>query len=235
MAEDKPRLVRLTSMVTQLQSKRMITARDLADKHQVSIRTIYRDIQTLIQSGIPIITEEGKGYRLMEGYQLPPVLFTESEASALITAQHMMAHNSDSSLREAYSAALEKIQAVLRYSQKDSTELFSDRLQIRNYRQERSTSHYFMDIQKAVTHYQLLRIQYTSQEQKHTERDVEPFALIQTQEHWVMIAFCHLRQNFRMFRLDRIQHLNVLKQHFTPHDLTLEDFFEACREENKYP
>lgn len=87
MAEDKPRLIRLTAILTQLQSKRIVTAKDIAEKHNISIRTVYRDIRTLEQSGIPIITEEGKGYTLMEGYRLPPVLFTEEEANALITAE----------------------------------------------------------------------------------------------------------------------------------------------------
>ena len=70
MAEDKPRLARLTAIMTQLQSKRIVTARDIAEKHNVSIRTVYRDIRTLEKSGIPIITEEGKGYSIMEGYKL---------------------------------------------------------------------------------------------------------------------------------------------------------------------
>jgi len=91
MAEDKPRLARLTAILTQLQSKKLITARDIAEKHEVSIRTVYRDIRTLEKSGIPIVTEEGKGYSIMEGYKLPPVMFTEDEANALITAEQIIA------------------------------------------------------------------------------------------------------------------------------------------------
>ena len=69
--KEKPRISRLTAIITDFQSKRMITAKYLAKKYEVSVRTIYRDIQTLERSGIPIITEEGKGYALMEGYHLP--------------------------------------------------------------------------------------------------------------------------------------------------------------------
>lgn len=108
MAKDKPRLARLTAIITQLQSKRIVTARDISKKHHVSIRTVYRDIRTLVQSGIPIITEEGKGYTLMDGYKLPPVLFTEEEANALITAEQIIAINSDQSLVHSFSTALEK-------------------------------------------------------------------------------------------------------------------------------
>ena len=72
MDKEKPRLARLTAILTQLQSKRIVTAKDIAEKHNVSIRTVYRDIRTLEKSGIPIVTEEGKGYSVMEGYKIPP-------------------------------------------------------------------------------------------------------------------------------------------------------------------
>ncbi len=98
MVEDKPRLSRLTAMITQLQSKRIVTAKEIAEKHNVSIRTIYRDIRTLEKSGIPIITEEGRGYSILEGYKIPPVMFTQEEANALITAQQLIKKNKDQSL-----------------------------------------------------------------------------------------------------------------------------------------
>lgn len=74
MEKEKPRLARLTAILTQLQSKRMVTAGELAERHDVSIRTIYRDVRTLEKSGIPILTEEGKGYRIMDGYKMAPVM-----------------------------------------------------------------------------------------------------------------------------------------------------------------
>ena len=77
---EKTRLSRLTAILIQLQSKRLITSTELADKYGVSIRTIYRDIRALEEAGVPIYTEEGKGYSLSEGYRLPPVMFTEEEA-----------------------------------------------------------------------------------------------------------------------------------------------------------
>ena len=120
MPTEKPRLARLTTILTQLQSKRLVTATELADKHQVSVRTIYRDIRTLEKSGIPIVTEEGKGYSIIEGYKLPPVMFTEEEANALITAEQLIRKNKDQSLTEQYESAVTKIKSVLKYTQKDS-------------------------------------------------------------------------------------------------------------------
>ena len=81
------RLSRLTAILLQLQSGRLVTAVALAARFNVSVRTIYRDIRALEQSGVPVITEEGKGYLLMEGYRIPPVTFSEREANALITAE----------------------------------------------------------------------------------------------------------------------------------------------------
>ncbi|MFT6810885.1 MAG: putative DNA-binding transcriptional regulator YafY [Saprospiraceae bacterium] len=131
MAEDKPRLARLTAILTQLQSKQLVTARDIAERHQVSIRTIYMDIRTLEKSGSPICTEEGKGYTILEGYNLPPILFTEDGANALVTAEQIISRNRDKSLVGQYVSAVEKIKAVLKFSQKGKTELLSERLQIR--------------------------------------------------------------------------------------------------------
>ncbi len=98
MEKQKSRLSRLTAILTQLQAKKLVTARELAVRHGVSIRTIYRDIRTLEKAGIPIFTEEGKGFALMEGYLLSPIMFTESEANALITAEQLVNRNKDYSL-----------------------------------------------------------------------------------------------------------------------------------------
>ena len=103
--DDLKRITRLTAIVTQLQSKRLTTASALAGKFAVILRTIYRDMKTLEQAGIPILTEEGKGYMLMEGFRLAPVMFTDEEANALITAEHLVQKSPDSSLHEAYGSS----------------------------------------------------------------------------------------------------------------------------------
>lgn len=131
MPKDRPRLARLTAILTQLQSKKRITARELSKKYEVSIRTIYRDIRTLEQSGVPVVTDEGKGYFIMEGYRLPPITFTQEEANALITAEHLIKKNKDQSLAEHYENAVIKIKSILRFQQKEKTELLSSRIQIR--------------------------------------------------------------------------------------------------------
>jgi predicted DNA-binding transcriptional regulator YafY len=228
--EEKPRLSRLTAIVTQLQSRRIVTAKNLAEKHNVSIRTIYRDIRTLEKSGIPIVTEEGKGYSLMEGYRLPPIMFTEDEANALITAERLVAKNKDRSFVEYYGNAILKIKAVLRFPQKEKIDLLLQRIFFRENLEEEKSSDYLMKIQSALTNYQVLEIEYLSLENKLTKRKIEPFAIYSTKGNWILIAFCRLRDEFRAFRIDLIQQLKHEQETFEPHNITVEEYFKLCQE-----
>jgi len=225
-ALEKPRLSRLTAIITQLQSKKLITASYLAEKHNVSIRTIYRDIRTLEQSGIPIITEEGKGYSIMEGYHLPPVLFTEDEANALITVDRLISKNKDSSLTENVSSAIEKIKAILKYSQKGNADLLAQRVYFGDKGIVEKTSDNLMRIQSAIIHFTVLRVKYLSSEKKQTTRDIEPFAIYSINGDFLLVAFCRLRNDFRNFRIDFIESLVPQNETFTPHDMTMEKYFE---------
>ncbi|MDO6675916.1 YafY family protein [Tenacibaculum sp. 1_MG-2023] len=232
---EKPRLTRLTQIVTLLQSKRLVTATELAKKFQVSVRTIYRDIRTLESSGIPVVTEEGKGYFLQEGYQLPPIMFSEEEANALITAEQLILKNKDTSLVENYREAITKIKAALRYSQKDKVDLLSQRIVFRANTEKEQSSNYLIQIQSAITNFHLLELDYLSLENNFTKRTVEPFALYSTNENWLLIAYCQLRNEFRVFRLDCIQNMRVLNDVFTPHEITLEEYFKICQEKYGVP
>lgn len=225
--KEKPRLSRLTAIITQLQSGRVITATYLAEKYEVSVRTIYRDMRTLEKSGIPIITEEGKGYSLMEGYQLPPVLFTEDEANALITAEQLVIKDKDQSFIENYRDAIVKIKAVLRYSQKDKAALLAKRISIGDNEKHETTSNNLMTIQSAITHFKVLEIEYISSGGKLTNRCIEPFAFYNNRGNWLLIAFCRLRQDFRAFRIDYIQRVVTLEETFDPHNMTVEEYFET--------
>ncbi len=224
--KEKPRLSRLTAILTQLQSKRIITARQLAEKHNVSLRTIYRDIRTLEKSGIPIVTEEGKGYSIMEGYHLPPVLFTEDEANALITIEQLAIKNKDQSLVDNISSALEKIKAILRYSQKGNADLLAERIYFSGNNNEEKTSNNLMQIQSAITQYKILTIDYISSEKKQTTRSIEPFAIYSIHGDFLLVAFCQLRNDFRHFRIDYIKNIITKNETFSPHNMTIKEYFE---------
>ncbi|MBB6270809.1 putative DNA-binding transcriptional regulator YafY [Pedobacter cryoconitis] len=233
---DTKRISRLTGILIQLQSKRLLTSTTLAQKFGVSIRTIYRDIKALEQAGVPIIAEDGKGYSLMEGYRIPPVMFTENEANALITLEQIVLKNSDSSLIEAYTDAISKIKAVLLYKAQDKVELLANRIAISPVIQNKRTSSSLTVIQNALTAFKVLNITYQSEKNQQTERRIEPFALYYTlQESWALIAYCQLRKDYRMFRLDRIEKIETLELHFKPHDITLASYLKDKIEKFQNP
>jgi predicted DNA-binding transcriptional regulator YafY len=230
------RLSRLSAILTMLQSKRLLTASAIAKKFDISIRTVYRDIRALEQSGIPICTEEGKGYSLMEGFTLPPVMFTETEANALVTAAHLVANNSDQSFIKNYTEAITKIKAVLQYNTKDKAALLSERMQLRRYDKQAISSSNLSAIQVAITHFDILDIQYTSlSDKKVTSRRIAPLGVYMTQENWVLIAWCYLRKAHRAFRIDQITRMHTAGEKHAIHDFKLQDYFEACRKKSLSP
>jgi predicted DNA-binding transcriptional regulator YafY len=223
---DTNRLSRLTAILTQLQTKRLTTATSLASKFNVSVRTIYRDIKALDQAGVPIVTEDGKGYTLMEGYRIPPVMFSESQANALILAEQLVLKNKDASFIKDYTEAIDKVKAVLRQSEKDKVNLLSDRTRFeQNINRERNSNN-ISQLQSALTNFYLTKIEYANEQNESTGRIIEPFALLSTNENWLLIAWCRLRNEFRYFRLDRITKIEVLTEKFEQHKMTLQEYFD---------
>ncbi|MGV7105016.1 helix-turn-helix transcriptional regulator [Flavobacterium sp. U410] len=224
---DTKRLSRLTAILTQLQTKRLLTANELAEKFSISKRTIYRDIKALEQAGVPILTEEGKGYTLMEGYRIPPVMFSENEANALITAEQLVLKNKDESFVRDYTSAINKIKSVLRNNTKEKANLLSERTMSGHNWENNRTSNNLSILQLALTNFNLVNITYYSPDSHQTtERTIEPFALYTTQENWLLIAFCRLRKDYRAFRLDRIKILKIQNETFEPHKLTFQEYID---------
>jgi len=228
------RLSRLTSILTQLQAKRLVTATELSKKYDVSIRTIYRDIRSLEESGIPIFTEEGKGYSLVEGYTLPPVMFTEEEANALITGYSMVSRNKDASLVENYKDAIDKIKSVLRHNQKGKAELLSKRVAFIHNLSQITTSNILSSVQIAITSLRLVDINYISlYKNEESSRLVEPLAIYHTQGNWILIAWCRLRKDYREFRLDRIQSVKMKGENFQDRKFDLMTYFKEQIKKSK--
>ena len=235
--KDIKRLSRLISILTQLQTKRVLTSTTLAAKFGVSVRTIYRDIKALERAGVPVFAEDGKGYSLMEGYRIPPVMFTENEANALITAEQLVLKNRDSSLSKEYAEAINKIKAVLMYSTKAKAELLSKRIAVTPVIANTGTSNSLTLIQNALTDFKVLKITYQSEhKEEKTERKIEPFALYYNlQESWTLIAYCRLRKDYRMFRFSIILKIVPLDEKVSPHKLTLKEYLDSKEKNFKTP
>lgn len=221
------RLSRLTAILTMLLSKRLLTATEVAKKFNISVRTVYRDIRALEAAGVPVVTEEGKGYQIMEGYKLPPVMFTEREAYALITSEQIILCNKDASLIEEFSSAVTKIKTVLKSASKQKVELLSDRMYIGKNFVHQITTRSLLDIQMALTNFQLVKIAYTNLNGASSERILEPYSLYHNaQEDWTLVAYCRARKDFRSFRLDRMSRIEVLAEQFPPHQMTMKQYVE---------
>ncbi|ASZ11716.1 DNA-binding transcriptional regulator [Chitinophaga sp. MD30] len=234
---DSTRISRLTAILIQLQTKRLITSTSLAEKFNVSIRTIYRDIKTLEQAGVPITTEDGKGYSLMEGYKIPPLMFTENEANALIIVEQLVRKNRDASLIKAYSEAIDKVKAVLQYAAKEKIEILAKRVAVSPAFENKNITNSLTIIQNALTSFKVLYITYHSEHKnEETDRQVEPFALYYSlKESWTMIAFCRLRKDYRMFRLDRLLKIRQTEMSFVPHKLSLQEYLAEKEKNFKTP
>jgi predicted DNA-binding transcriptional regulator YafY len=226
MDTETKRLSRLTSILIQLQARRLVKATVLADTFGVSVRTIYRDIKTLERAGVPIVTEEGKGYSLVDGYKIPPVMFTEAEANALLTAELIIQSSKDTSLISEFMSAVSKIRAVIPRNIKNRTEALEQKMGVTNtYIDNSPKSKYLLEVQKALVDYLVLNIDYRNKEGEQTRRDVEPFAIYSNQNNeWVLVAFCRLRQDFRSFLLVNINKLTIKTENFEPHKMTFTQY-----------
>lgn len=210
------RFDRVISILTLLHTKRVITAKELADRFAVSERTIYRDIRTLENAGVPIGSEAGVGYFLDKSYRLPPVMFEREEAVALLVAEKFVNGLSDSATGRAYERALDKIKAVLGQQDKDYINTLSKHVGVHQWRAETtSEDRWFTPIQKGIVFAYQLSIRYHSHYNDSTTlRTVEPIGLYYYSQHWHLIAWCQMRNAYRDFRLDRILELEVLNEHF---------------------
>ncbi len=218
------RLHRLTAILVKLQSKKVVQAAELADKFEVSLRTIYRDMQALTDAGVPIGAEAGTGYFLVDGYALPPVMFTEKEANALLTASKIIETNNDQSLIKEYHDAIEKVIAVLKTTQKKKLEILEQRIFTYSKR-EIHPSNSLSIIQQSITDFRVLEIQYAKADKEYSKRLIEPLGVYFTNNTWILIAYCRLREDYREFRTDRIIHLIETQELFTQQRFTLEDYY----------
>lgn len=228
-------LSRLLAILTLLKSKRILTGSELAEKFDVSLRTIYRDIKKLQSSGVPVMSIEGKGYALREDYMVRPIMFSEREVNALITAEMLIAKTNDASLIYHFQETLTKIKSVFKPNLLDQGERLNSHMHVfkRPPLEERSSS--LLDIQMAVINFKVLKISYQAKSQAITERQIEPVALYSINEVWIVIGWCRLRDAYRSFRLDRIKHLSITTEGFSDRKFDLMKYFLDCAKMEEYP
>lgn len=218
---------RLFEIIQILRTRQLTRARDLAEKLEVSERTIYRDVADLMSTGVPIDGEAGIGYVLRGGFDLPPLMFNEQEVEALILGARIVESWTDDELAEAAANVISKVDAVL-----------PDRL--RRHMEETALlapGHHHVepiefelgDLRRALRGKLKVHFRYSDAAEQASERSVRPLAVAFFGPVWLLAGWCELRDDFRSFRLDRMSEFTVLDDKFrdergkTLHDLMTHD------------
>ena len=224
---------RLLALIGLLRSHRYpVSGKALAEKLNVSLRTLYRDIATLQEQGANIEGEAGMGYVLKPGFLLPPLMFTEEEIEALVLGARWVTQRTDSQLSDDAQNALNKISAVLPVELKD---ILDDTTLLIGPSKESTTDTVDMaKVRQAIRDEKILSIDYRDLKDKHTQRRIRPFALGYFDEVRVLVAWCELRQEIRNFRTDRILSSELIDTRYaSPRHVLLKQWRETFKLANK--
>jgi len=226
MSDDSlKKLNRIVAILTHLQSSRVVKAQELADRFDVSLRTIYRDIRTLEDSGVPVVGEAGTGYTIMEGYRLPPVMFTREEAGSFITAEKLMKKLTDENLGNHYESAMFKIKSVMRAADKDWLDNLENSISVHPNRVlfNKDVPNALEIILEAIADKRQVILHYKTQFKEPSERHIEPIGIFHASNFWYFTGYCTLRNDYRQFRTDRILGIKKSDKGFTKTHPTLEE------------
>src|SRR5690625_1186295 len=211
---------RLLGIILQLQNKKIQRAEDLAATFETSVRTIYRDMQALSEAGVPIVGATGQGYSLVEGYFLPPVMFTVEEAVTLLLGLEFVHQQFDESYRSKAISAQNKIETVLSNNVLKKVKQVSAGMKLVT-SPDGSEQHMntMVLLRLAIGEHQQIRFRYTKNQLESVDneniRQTDPYGLIFTNGAWTLIAFCHLRQEMRHFLLGRMSDVHVMGETFS--------------------
>jgi predicted DNA-binding transcriptional regulator YafY len=208
------RIDRLFGMLTVLQSKKYVSAERLSDQFGISIRTVYRDIKALCESGIPVGFEPHKGYFVVQGYFLPPVAFTTEEANALMISESLVAGFADKTTQAHFATALTKVKTVLKTTQREKMEHLGAAIKLQVPQSISPDFDFLSTIQEAISSAVQLEVHYTNFKEETSCRCIEPIGLVYYALNWHVIAWCHMRSDYRDFKISRIVKLTVTGKQF---------------------
>lgn len=219
---------RLFQIVQVLRGRRLTTAALLAQRLGVSERTVYRDIQALSLSGVPVEGEAGIGYRLRADYEVPPLMFSGLEVEAMVAGLRLLKAWGGGSLAAAADPALEKLVAALPPARRVAAQ--QSRIFAPEYLNQPAVRQAFDVVHQGMNTQRLLQLDYCDAQQRMTLRVVQPLGLFFWGNVWLLAAWCMTRGDYRTFRLDRCRAIHMLDEHFheTP-DRSLNGFLRAMQ------
>lgn len=223
---------RLFHIIQLIRGRRLTTAAFLAERLEVSERTIYRDVADLQVQGVPIEGEAGVGYRLGAGFDLPPLMFTQGEANALVAAARLAQAWLDAAMAHEVETALGKILSVLPLAARAAAE--SQALYAPSVGLEPAAQQTLQTLREATQARQKLLIHYRDVAGKDSQRQVRPLGCFYWGKVWTLSAWCEVRDDFRGFRIDRIQYVRRLDERFRDEPgKTLADLLRLVEAERK--
>ncbi|KFM99086.1 YafY family transcriptional regulator [Bacillus clarus] len=220
---------RLLAILIELQRKQTVTAQSLAEKFETSKRTIYRDMDALSESGVPIFSIPGRGYSLMDGYFLPPIQLTPEEAVTLLLGGDYIEKIFNSGFSIHARAAKEKLEVILPPDQQKKVKVLRDSFRFLpntfSHQKLEQEKQLFL-LQESIQNEQCISFSYRKpNEWTKIKRTVHPYGLINISGIWYIVAHCLLRKQIRNFRLDRMDELQQEQEFFTkPKDFSLQDY-----------
>jgi predicted DNA-binding transcriptional regulator YafY len=208
---------RLLAIVLELQARRYTRAEALAERFEMSVRTIYRDVLALCEAGVPVVATPGRGYMLSPGYFLPPLMLTPDEAGALLLGAAFVAEQVDAPYREAVETARKKVEKLLPEATRQEVEFVLDSLRFvgRAGTADERTSALLAVLRRTILERHVVRLAYHARHGDPGSRDVEPHGLVCIGGRWMLTAYCRTRRDMRNFRLDRIDSAMPLDERFT--------------------
>jgi predicted DNA-binding transcriptional regulator YafY len=212
------RIDRLFGILTFLQSRKYVTAEKIAEKFGISVRTVYRDVKALGEQGIPVSFEANKGYFVVQGYFLPPVSFSTEEANAFLLMETIVNAFADKSIQAHYSAAVNKINAVLKTGQREKVDALRKNIRLQAPDWVDHSFEYLARLQTAISAQHIIEIDYLNNKNESSCRMLEPIGLIFYAFNWHLIAWCHMRNDYRDFRASRILKMKDTEKPFTKPD-----------------
>lgn len=228
---------RVFAILILLQTKNIIKAKTIAERYDISLRTVYRDMNTLKSAGIPIIGDPGIGYSIMEGYRIPPIMFSQGETAALLTAEKFIGKMADQETQSYYSSALLKIKSILRSSEKHSLDVLDRSIAISD-DDNKEYNALLPDLFRGIASKQMMHMEYQKADGTSSSRHIEAIGCYHRANNWYLIAYCQLKKDYRTFKVDRIVAIKVLSDHFKTEHISLQDYIdqqdEQWKEEQKF-
>ena len=229
------RIDRLSAILIMLQSSLSVKIKQITDRFDITPRTVYRDMKALEEAGIPITGDSRVGFSLVEGFKLPPLMFTEKEAFAFLAAEKLVERFSDAGFKEGYKSGIEKIKSVMRLSEIEILDNFNNSVSLLDF-QFKNPAHSQNILQllmSEISKRKKVQISYFSyRKQEGSIRKIDPIGIFFSMSNWYLIAYCNEKKDYRTFRVDRIQEITKTNEDFECEHPPLNSLLKLLRDKD---